>query len=89
MHPRNIHRMRTEPTPTTKEVSLRSVFGKDLTARKNPVQYSLATYMARMERAHSASRPKATLAHLLDAIAYLHGRSMVRTPVRGFLGFRG
>ena len=40
-------------------------------------QYSLATYMARMERAHSASRPKATLAHLLDAIAYLHGRSMV------------
>lgn len=40
--------------------------------------YSLATYMSRMERNPSASRQKSTLTQLLDAVAYLHGRSMVR-----------
>ena len=41
--------------------------------------YSLATYMSRMERNPSASRQKSTLTQLLDAVAYLHGRSMVRS----------
>ena len=41
-------------------------------------QYSLAHYMARMERNPSAARQKSTLTQLLEAVAYLHGRSMVR-----------
>lgn len=46
-------------------------------------EYTLATYMSRMERSAgfgaSAARQKSTLTHLLEAVAYLHGRSMVRT----------
>lgn len=42
-------------------------------------EYSLALYLSRMERNPSASRQKSTLAQLLDAVAYLHGRSMVHT----------
>ncbi len=40
-------------------------------------QYSLAHYMARMERNPSAARQKSTLTQLLEAVSYLHGRSMV------------
>ena len=42
-------------------------------------QYSLAHYMARMERNPSAARQKSTLTQLLEAVSYLHGRSMVST----------
>ena len=42
-------------------------------------QYSLAHYMARMERNPSAVRQKSTLTQLLEAVSYLHGRSMVST----------
>ena len=42
-------------------------------------QYSLAHYLARMERNPSAARQKSTLTQLLDAVSYLHGRGMVST----------
>ena len=42
-------------------------------------QYSLAHYMARMERNPSAARQKSTLTQLLEAVSYLHGRGMVST----------
>ncbi|CAK0761588.1 hypothetical protein CVIRNUC_002875 [Coccomyxa viridis] len=45
-------------------------------------QYSLAHYMARMERNPSAARQKSTLTQLLEAVAYLHGRSMVHREVQ-------
>lgn len=41
-------------------------------------QYSLAHYLAKMERNPSAARQKSTLTQLLEAISYLHGRGMVR-----------
>ena len=41
-------------------------------------QYSLAHYLAKMERNPSAARQKSTLTQLLEAVSYLHGRSMVR-----------
>lgn len=40
-------------------------------------QYSLAHYLAKMERNPSAARQKSTLTQLLEAVSYLHGRSMV------------
>ena len=44
-------------------------------------QYSLAHYLARMERNPSAARQKSTLTQLLEALSYLHGRSMVPSPL--------
>ena len=41
-------------------------------------QYSLAHYLAKMERNPSAARQNSTLTQLLEAVSYLHGRSMVR-----------
>ncbi len=49
--------------------------------------YSLATYMSRMERNPSASRQKSTLTQLLDCVAYLHGRSMVRATFAALAAF--
>lgn len=44
-------------------------------------EYSLATYLGRMQRRGGASaRPKALLSHALEAVAYLHGRNMARPP---------
>jgi hypothetical protein len=43
--------------------------------------------MSRMERnaglCTSVAEQKSTLSHLLDAVAYLHGRNMVRQPASG------
>ncbi len=44
-------------------------------------EYSLATFLGRMERRANVARPRKLLAHALEAIAYLHGRNMVRAGV--------
>ena len=60
------------------EVALGSV-GSPICIVCEAGQYSLAHYLARMERNPSAARQKSTLTQLLEAVSYLHGRSMVRT----------